>query len=161
MMAIALPFLLLYTTLSLSLSFCDVRRGQLPDRFTCPLLWGGFLFHLCIIPTQLADAVWGAIAGYASFAFIYWSYWLVRRREGLGYGDVKFLAALGAWHGWMSLPFLVCWAALLACSGIAALGIVYGKSALKNPLPFGPFLAAAGFITGCYRFTSEAINWSL
>lgn len=161
MMVAALPFLLLYVALSLSLSFCDARSGRLPDRFTCPLLWGGLLFHLCIIPAQLADAVWGAVAAYASFAFIYWSYRLVRKREGLGYGDVKFLAALGAWHGWMSLPFLVFWAALLACAGIAALGIVHGKSALKNPLPFGPFLAAAGFITGCYRYTSEAINWSL
>ena len=161
MMSAALPFLLLYTALSLTLSFCDMRSGRLPDRFTCPLLWGGLIFHLCIIPTQLADAVWGAVAGYASFAFIYWGYQLVRKQEGLGYGDVKFLAALGAWHGWMFLPFLIFWAALMACFGIVAVGIVHGKSALKNPLPFGPFLAAAGFITGYYRFTSGAINLSL
>nr|WP_241029992.1 A24 family peptidase [Citrobacter sp. ku-bf4] len=161
MISATLPFMLLYTALSVSLSFCDMCSGRLPDRFTCPLLWGGLLFHLYIIPTQLADAVWGAIAGYVGFAFIYWSYRLVRKREGLGYGDVKLLAALGAWHGWMSLPFLIFWAALLGCFGIVAVGIVYGKSALKNPLPFGPFLAAAGFITGYYRFTSGVINWSL
>ncbi|EQB7869073.1 A24 family peptidase [Citrobacter amalonaticus] len=160
-MSAALPFLLLYTALSLTLSFCDMRSRRLPDRFTCPLLWGGFIFHLCIIPTQLADAVWGAVAGYASFAFIYWSYWLLRKREGLGYGDVKFLAALGAWHGWIFLPSLVFWAALLGCFGIVVVGIVHGKSALKNPLPFGPFLAAAGFITGYCRLTSGAISWSL
>ena len=148
-MSAALPFLLLYTALSLTLSFCDMRSRRLPDRFTCPLLWGGFIFHLCIIPTQLADA------------FIYWSYWLLRKREGLGYGDVKFLAALGAWHGWMFLPSLVFWAALLGCFGIVVVGIVHGKSALKNPLPFGPFLAAAGFITGYCRLTSGAISWSL
>lgn len=161
MMALTLLFLILYVSLSFYLGFCDVCTGLLPDRFTCPLLWGGLIYQQCICPAQLSDAVWGAFVGYVGFAFIYWSYRLVRKREGLGYGDVKFLAALGAWHGWMSLPFLVFWAALLACCGIAVVGVTHGKAALKNPLPFGPFLAAAGFITGYYRFTSGAINWTL
>lgn len=160
-MAVALPFLMFYASLSIYLGFYDMRTGLLPDRMTCPLLWGGLIFHQCFFPTQLSDAVWGAVTGYAGFAFFYWGYWALRKREGLGYGDVKFLAALGAWHGWGTLPILVFWAALLACAGVAVLIFIKGRAALKNPLPFGPFLAAAGFITGCHKLTFGALSWSL
>lgn len=143
-MVAALPFLLLYTALSLSLSFCDVRCRQLPDRFTCPLLWGGLIFHLCIIPTQLADAVWGAIAGYGSFAFIYWSYRLVRGREGLGYGDVKFLAALGA--AWVDVftifSLLGCTAGVFWYRGI---GDCLWKVGIKKPAAFWAISGSCGF----------------
>lgn len=149
MMIAALPFLLIYLLLTLTLSWQDIQRRLLPDRFTCPLLWSGLLFHLCLHTPQLPQAVIGAISGYMGFAAIYWGYRWLRKREGLGYGDIKFLAALGAWHGWQPLPLLVCIAAGLSLIFIC-LQILFTHSlqAIKNPLPFGPFLATAGFICG-------------
>lgn len=143
-----LLFIFIYLALCLLLSWQDVREGLLADRFTCPLLWSGLLWHLLCRPELLSSAVWGAIAGYLSFALIYWGYRLLRRREGLGYGDVKFLAALGAWHGWQSLPQLVLIAALLACTLVLLRVCQQGKLlALKNSLPLGPFLTTASVIT--------------
>ncbi|ENI0244064.1 leader peptidase HopD [Salmonella enterica] len=148
----ALPFLIFYASFSLLLGIYDACTGLLPDRFTCPLLWGGLLYHQICLPERLPDALWGAIAGYSGFALIYWSYRLRYQKEGLGYGDVKYLAALGAWHCWESLPLLVFLAAMLACGGFGVALLVRGKSALINPLPFGPWLAVAGFITGWNDF---------
>ncbi|EEF7432670.1 leader peptidase HopD, partial [Salmonella enterica subsp. enterica serovar Java] len=108
--------------------------------------------HQICLPERLPDALWGAIAGYGGFALIYWGYRLRYQKEGLGYGDVKYLAALGAWHCWERLPLLVFLAAMLACGGFGVALLVRGKSALINPLPFGPWLAAAGFITGWKAF---------
>ncbi|AGS27422.1 Leader peptidase hopD [Salmonella enterica subsp. enterica serovar Newport str. USMARC-S3124.1] len=148
LMFVALPFLIFYASFSLLLGIYDARTGLLPDRFTCPLLWGGLLYHQICLPERLPDALWGAIAGYGGFALIYWGYRLRYQKEGLGYGDVKYLAALGAWHCWETLPLLVFLAAMLACGGFGVALLVRGKSALINPLPFGPWLAVAGFITG-------------
>lgn len=142
-----LPFFIFYTLLTLALSWHDWRTGLLPDRLTCPLLWGGVLYHLCLYPARLSLSLWGAIGGYAAFALIYWGYRGMRHREGLGYGDVKLLAALGAWHGWQVLPELILSAALLALLFISLSALHQCKwQAIKNPLPFGPFLTAAGFI---------------
>ncbi len=142
-----LPFFVVYTLLTLALSWHDWRTGLLPDRLTCPLLWGGVLYHLCFYPARLSLSLWGAIGGYIAFALIYWGYRGLRHREGLGYGDVKFLAALGAWHGWQALPVLILTATLLALIFISLSALRLREwQALKNPLPFGPFLAAAGFI---------------
>ena len=142
-----LPFFVVYTLLTLALSWHDWRTGLLPDRLTCPLLWGGVLYHLCFYPASLTLSLWGAIGGYIAFALIYWGYRGLRHREGLGYGDVKFLAALGAWHGWQALPELILTATLLALIFISLSALRLREwQALKNPLPFGPFLAAAGFI---------------
>ncbi|TKV07732.1 prepilin peptidase [Citrobacter sp. wls619] len=147
-MYIDFPFLLIYVSLSGLLLVHDLRTGLLPDKFTCPLLWSGLLFHQCCNPTQLSDALWGAIAGYGVFSLFYWGYRLAWHQEGLGYGDVKFLAALGAWHRWDSLPLLILLAAGLACCMAGVAFITHGKRKLKNPLPFGPYLAAAGFVVG-------------
>ncbi|RBP04671.1 prepilin peptidase [Pseudocitrobacter faecalis] len=142
-----LPFFVIYTLLTLALSWHDWRTGLLPDRLTCPLLLGGVLYHLCFYPARLSLSLWGAIGGYIAFALIYWGYRGLRHREGLGYGDVKFLAALGAWHGWQALPELILTATLLALIFISLSALHLREwQALKNPLPFGPFLAAAGFI---------------
>lgn len=85
--------------------------------------------------------------GYGVFAFIYWSYLWFRQREGLGYGDVKLVAALGAWHGWKTLPLLILTASILALIFIGFMALYQRNlQAIKNPLPFGPFLVAAGFI---------------
>ncbi|AJF70570.1 peptidase A24 [Raoultella ornithinolytica] len=148
-MYMTLPFLLFYCGFSLALCWHDLRYGLLPDRLTCPLLWLGLLFYLCRMPTGLENAVWGAIAGYLAFALVYWVYRGVRGYEGLGYGDVKFLAALGAWHGWQSLPQLVFMATLIACATLLLRVVILNRrGVLNNPLPFGPFLAAAGFYCG-------------
>ncbi|MDH2915212.1 A24 family peptidase [Kosakonia sp. HypNH10] len=142
-------FLILYIVLNLLLVRCDLRSGLLPDRYTCPLLWTGLLWQYLSHTEFLADAVLGAMAGYISFAAIYWGYRLLRGHEGLGYGDVKYLAALGAWHGWSVLPALVFYAALFACCAVAfTLCRCRKLQVIKNPLPFGPFLAAAGFVVG-------------
>ncbi len=97
-MLTTLPFLLSYFSLTAFLVHADIRYGLLPDKFLCPLLWTGLLFQLCIHPDFLPSAVVGAMAGYIGFAVIYWGYRFICRREGMGYGDVKYLAALGAWH---------------------------------------------------------------
>lgn len=142
-----LPFYCLYLYLTLRLSWHDWRSGLLPDRLTCPLLWCGVLYYLCLRTPQLPSSLWGAIAGYSTFALIYWGYRWLRHQEGLGYGDVKLLAALGAWHGWQCLPALVLTSSLLA---LLAVGLMarykHQRQIIKNPLPFGPFLVAAGYI---------------
>lgn len=148
-MLTTLPFLFVYLGLTCLLVRADIRSHLLPDRYLCPLLWAGLLYHLCLHPDFLASAVLGAIAGYAGFAIIYWAYKLIRKREGLGYGDVKYLGALGAWHGWCVLPALALSAALLATLYLLIRSLCKpGEQILKNPLPFGPFMAAAGLMMG-------------
>ncbi|MEN4395697.1 A24 family peptidase [Enterobacter cloacae] len=144
-----LPFLLIYFVLSGLLVREDIRSGILPDKYLCPLLWAGLLYQLCLHPDFLPDAVVGAMAGYVGFAMIYWGYRLIFRREGMGYGDVKYLSALGAWHGWCVLPELALVAALLALLYLLMTSLFNPvRRTLKNPLPFGPFLAAAGLCVG-------------
>jgi leader peptidase HopD len=148
-MLTALPFLMLYAILTCLLVREDIRSGLLPDKYLCPLLWTGLLFHLMNHPDFLASAVMGAMAGYIGFACIYWGYRMVLKREGLGYGDVKYLAALGAWHGWCVLPAMALSAAILAISFVLIQMVMKpGQQIHKNPLPFGPFLAAAGLVSG-------------
>ncbi|EFW61752.1 leader peptidase HopD [Shigella flexneri CDC 796-83] len=95
------------------------------------------MFYQVCHPDGLADALWGTIVGYGTFAVIYWGYRILRHKEGLGYGDVKFLAALGAWHSWAFLPRLVFLAASFACGAVVIGLLMRGKESLKNPLPFG------------------------
>ena len=142
-----LPFFILYTLLSGALCWHDAHTGLLPNRLTCPLVWTGVLFQLSLHPAALSDALWGGFAGYGIMSMFYWGYRAIRRCEGLGYGDVKYLAALGAWHGWQSLPVLLVTACAMAGTYILSQAI-WRRSAqtIKNPLPFGPFLGAAGFI---------------
>ncbi|TFB28245.1 prepilin peptidase [Lelliottia nimipressuralis] len=144
-----LPFLLAYFVLTGLLVREDIRAGMLPDKYVCPLLWTGLLFQLCLHPDSLTGAVAGAMAGYISFAMIYWGYRFIFRHEGLGYGDVKYLSALGAWYGWCELPLLVSVATLMALLYLFIFSLTTPeRQALKNPLPFGPFLAAAGLCVG-------------
>jgi leader peptidase HopD len=147
MIMAALSFFILYALLSVTLCWHDVRTGLLPDRLTCPLLWLGLLYQLCLYPAFLSNALWGVFAGYGSLALLYWGYRLIRGYEGLGYGDVKYLAALGAWHGWQRLPLLMLIACGLACAFLLGKALYRRSIAdIKNPLPFGPFMGAAGFI---------------
>jgi leader peptidase HopD len=149
MQAITLCFIFLYCLLTLLLAWQDATTGLLPDRLTCPLLWSGLLFHLVIQPERLATSVLGAMTGYCSLAALYWLYRGIRHQEGLGYGDVKFFAALGAWLEWQKLPMLITLATGLALLFVCLVTLAQRSGrALKNPLRFGPFLSAAGLISG-------------
>ena len=161
-MLTTLPFLLFYFSLTAFLVYADIRCGLLPDKFLCPLLWVGLLFQLCIHPDFLPSAVVGAMAGYVGFAVIYWGYRFFFRREGMGYGDVKYLAALGAWHGWQALSTLVFVAASLACIFACALFFTSKRAQrLKNPLPFGPFLAGAGLLVSYEELFLSSVSFQL
>lgn len=129
----------------LALAVIDWRVQLLPDILTLPLLWAGLLYHWLFQPAYLADAVIGAVLGYLCLWCVYWLFKLATGKEGMGYGDFKLLAALGAWLGWLALPMV-----LLFSAGLGAiLGLAYQAStpqARGTPMPFGPFLALAGWI---------------
>lgn len=125
----------------LPLAVIDWQHQLLPDCLTQPLLWAGLLIHAFDNALPLRDALLGAVAGYLSLWLLYWAFRLATGREGLGYGDFKLLAALGAWCGWQALPVIVLVAAL---SGIV--GYFSFNNLNKNNLSisFGPYLSFAG-----------------
>jgi leader peptidase (prepilin peptidase)/N-methyltransferase len=145
---------------ALLLSWClvaltgiDLDHHLLPDAITLPLLWAGLLFQLLAAPhpagspfaASLTDAVAGAVAGYLSLWLVYHAFRLATGKEGMGYGDFKLFAALGAWFGWQMLPLII----LLSAASGAVIGIgliVLGRHRRAAPLPFGPYLAAAGLV---------------
>ena len=132
-----------------ALSFIDADTTLLPDSMTLPLLWIGLLLNLAGTFAPLADAVVGACAGYLSLWLVYWGFKLATGREGMGYGDFKLLGALGAWLGWkMLLPIVLLSSVAGAVIGIAL--IVLARRGRNIPIPFGPYLAIAGFITLLY-----------
>lgn len=129
----------------IALSFIDFDTQLLPDVITLPLLWLGLLFNLFGIYTDLQSAVIGAIVGYLSLWAVYWAFKLLTGKDGMGYGDFKLLAALGAWLGWPMLPLTI----LLSSFVGAVVGIslmVLTKRGRNIPIPFGPYLAAAGLL---------------
>lgn len=129
----------------IALSFIDFDTQLLPDAITLPLLWLGLLFNLFGTFTDLQSAVIGAIAGYLSLWSVYWAFKLLTGKEGMGYGDFKLLAALGAWLGWAMLPLTI----LLSSFVGAVVGIglmILTKRGRNVPIPFGPYLAAAGLL---------------
>ena len=143
---------LVVTWFLIALTVIDLDHQLLPDSLTLPLLWGGLLASLGwsvlgreSLPVSPADSIIGAAAGYLSLWSVYHVFRLVTGKDGMGYGDFKLLAALGAWLGWrMLLPIVMCSAAVGAVVGIAL--IVMGRRSRGMPLPFGPFLAAAGWL---------------
>ncbi len=143
---LTLAFLVLTWSL-ISLTMIDFDHQLLPDNITLPLLWLGLLVNTLLPETTVsaADAVLGAIIGYLSLWSLYWIFKLLTGKEGMGYGDFKLLGALGAWMGWQSLLLIVILSSLVgAVVGIALL-LFRGRD--RNiPIPFGPYLAGAGFI---------------
>lgn len=128
-----------------ALTFIDFDTQLLPDSITLPLLWLGLLFSLVGGFTSLPSAVIGAMAGYLSLWSVYWLFKLATGKEGMGYGDFKLLAALGAWLGWQMLPVIILLSSLVgAVVGIALM--VLARHGRDVPIPFGPYLAAAGII---------------
>jgi leader peptidase (prepilin peptidase)/N-methyltransferase len=129
----------------IALTFIDFDTQLLPDSITLPLLWAGLLFNLSGTFVDLQSAVLGAIIGYLSLWSVYWGFKLTTGKEGMGYGDFKLLAALGAWLGWQMLPLVILLSSLVgAVVGIAL--IVLAKQGRNVPIPFGPYLAAAGLL---------------
>jgi leader peptidase (prepilin peptidase)/N-methyltransferase len=135
-------------------SIIDFETQLLPDDITLPLLWIGLLFNLQATFTPLSSAVIGAIAGYLALWSVYWVFKLVTGKEGMGYGDFKLLAAIGGWLGWKLLPAVILLSSLVGAI-VGILLIVLGRHARQVPIPFGPYLAAAGVIA---LFWGEALN---
>ncbi len=136
---------LVFSWLLIAMSCIDADTQLLPDDLTFPLLWAGLLLNLHGVFVPLHEAVIGAAAGYLCLWSIYWAFKLITGKEGMGYGDFKLLAALGAWLGWKMLPSIILMSSLVgAIVGISL--IVFSKRARDKPIPFGPYLAAAGFL---------------
>mgnify|MGYP000058227161 FL=1 len=140
----------------IALAAIDLDTQLLPDSITLPLLWLGLGFNLWATYTDLSSAVVGAMLGYLALWSVFWLFKLATGKEGMGYGDFKLLAALGAWLGWSMLPAII----LLSSVVGAAVGItliVAARHGRNVPIPFGPYLAAAG---GIALFWGESITRS-
>jgi leader peptidase (prepilin peptidase)/N-methyltransferase len=129
----------------LALAFIDFDTQLLPDSITLPVLWAGLLLNLNSGFVPLADAVIGAVVGYLLLWSIYWAFRLLTGKEGMGYGDFKLLAALGAWFGWQAIPAIILLASVVgAVVGIALM--MFARHGRDVPIPFGPYLAGAGVL---------------
>jgi leader peptidase (prepilin peptidase)/N-methyltransferase len=138
-----------FTWTLLALSLIDIDHTLLPDSMTLPLTWAGVLLAALPIDAtpapDLASSVFGAAAGYLSLWLVYHLFKLVTGKEGMGYGDFKLLAAIGAWLGWEMLPLVILLSAAVgAVVGVAM--ILFGGRSRSTPIPFGPYLAGAGWI---------------
>jgi leader peptidase (prepilin peptidase)/N-methyltransferase len=136
---------LLFTWALISLTMIDVDHKLLPDQITLPLLWLGLIINSSSVFASLPDAVWGTIIGYLSLWSIYWLFKLLTGKEGMGYGDFKLLAALGAWMGWQALPVIILLSSLVGAI-VGSIILVMNKQGRDTAIPFGPYLAAAGWI---------------
>ncbi|MCG6896960.1 MAG: A24 family peptidase [Thiocapsa sp.] len=137
---------LLLTWALIALAVIDYDTQLLPDSMTLPLVWLGLILSLFGVFTDSHSAIIGAVAGYLSLWIVFHLFRLITGKEGMGYGDFKLLAVLGAWLGWQSLPQIV----LLSAFTGASLGVILilsGRHARGSPIPFGPFLAVAGWIS--------------
>jgi leader peptidase (prepilin peptidase) / N-methyltransferase len=141
----ALPAALVFAWALLALTFIDFDTQLLPDDITLPLLWLGLLANAFGVYTDLRSAVLGAVAGYMVLWLVYWAFRLLAKKEGMGYGDFKLLAAIGAWTGWQVLPAVILVAAGLGAV-IGSLALWLAKKGRETPIPFGPYLALGGIV---------------
>ena len=136
---------LVLTWCLLALSLIDAEHQLLPDVLVLPTLWLGLVVNAFGVFVPLADALWGAVVGYLSLWSVYWLFRLVTGKEGLGYGDFKLLALLGAWGGWQVLPLTLLLSSVVgAVIGLCLLRL--RKASLGTTMPFGPYLPIAGWI---------------
>lgn len=142
----------------LALAAIDWDTTLLPDDLTLPLVWGGLCSAaLSWSGTALPDALWGAVAGYLSLWLVYWSFKLATGKEGMGYGDFKLYAALGAWFGWQALIPIILMASIIGA--IIGIGMKLSSGLREGGyVPFGPFLALAG-LTALVVTPTEMMNW--
>ncbi|MDY6816766.1 MAG: A24 family peptidase [Pseudomonadota bacterium] len=135
-----------------ALTVIDFDTQLLPDNITLPLLWLGLVLNFFGVLTDFTSAFWGAVAGYLSLWSVYWLFRIVTGKEGMGHGDFKLLAALGAWLGWQLLPAVILLSSLVGA--VVGIGLmVFRKHGREVPIPFGPYLAAAGLL--CLWFGAE------
>jgi leader peptidase (prepilin peptidase)/N-methyltransferase len=136
---------MLLTSVLVVLTAIDLDHQLLPDSLTLPLVWIGLLLNIDSTFVSLESAVLGAVFGYLCLWSVFWLFKIVTGKEGMGHGDFKLLAALGAWFGLAALPTIVLLSSVVgAVLGIAL--IVTGKQGRETPMPFGPFLAGAGLV---------------
>ncbi len=129
----------------IALTFIDLDTQLLPDSLTQPLIWVGLLVNLGGTFASLPAALMGAVVGYLALWSVYWLFKLATGKEGMGYGDFKLLAAIGAWLGWQMLPLTILLSSLVgAAVGIALM--VFARRGRDVPIPFGPYLAGGGLI---------------
>ncbi|WP_068715015.1 prepilin peptidase [Vibrio tritonius] len=151
--------LMFFTFVLIAATFIDFDTLLLPDQLTLPLLWAGLAMALLgFTSITLTDAVIGAMAGYLVLWSLYWAFKLLTGKEGMGYGDFKLLAALGAWLGWQQLPIIILLSSLVGlCFGLVQLKLQ--KQGLEKAFPFGPYLAIAGWIS--LLWGNSIIDWYL
>jgi leader peptidase (prepilin peptidase)/N-methyltransferase len=136
---------LIFVWSMIALAFIDLDTQLLPDDITLPLLWIGLLINLGNGFTDISSAVIGAASGYLSLWLIYWCFKITTGKEGMGYGDFKLLAVIGAWFGWKMLPLVILLSSLVgAVIGIGL--IIVAKHKRDTPIPFGPYLVGGGLI---------------
>ncbi|MDD5180164.1 MAG: A24 family peptidase [Gallionellaceae bacterium] len=136
---------LLFVWALLALTCIDIDTQLLPDDITLPLLWLGLLFNLSGTFVDLPGAVTGAMAGYLALWVVYWLFKFATGKEGMGYGDFKLLAAIGAWLGWQMLPLVILLSSLVGAV-VGVVLIVVARHGRNVPIPFGPYLAGGGLI---------------
>lgn len=136
---------LAFTWMLISAAAIDFRTTLLPDQFTLPLLWLGLLAAAYGLYVDPVTAIWGAVVGYLSLWSVYWAFKLLTGKEGMGYGDFKLLAALGAFCGWQGLLPIVLMSSLIGAV-IGGLFLALRNKDSQTQIPFGPFLAAAGWV---------------
>jgi len=136
---------LIFVWAMIALAFIDLDTFYLPDDITLPLVWAGLIVNMGGVFVDLESAVIGAVAGYLALWAVFWSYKLVTGKDGMGYGDFKLFALLGAWLGWQILPLILLLASLVGA--IVGLSFIWLKGRDRRlPIPFGPFLCAAGWL---------------
>jgi leader peptidase (prepilin peptidase) / N-methyltransferase len=148
-------FALIFVIALVALTFIDFDTQLLPDDITLPLLWLGLLINLNSGFTDITSAVVGAMAGYLVLWAVYWLFKLVTGKEGMGYGDFKLLAAIGAWFGWQLLPAVILLSSVVGSVIGIALILFKGKTR-QTAIPFGPFLALGGIAALFYGQTLAA-----
>lgn len=146
----------IFTGYLLVMCMIDLTEKILPDVLTFSLLWLGLIFNTSQMFATSRDAIFGAVIGYLSFWIIASGYKFIAKKDGLGIGDCKLLAALGAWLGWQMLPFIVLFASLVGI--LISLFLILGKRIQRDtPIPFGPFLAVSGWIA--FVWGQSLLNW--
>lgn len=148
----------LATWLLVAMTFIDLDEMLLPDSLTLSLLWLGLIIAVFRPDLSTSDAIFGAVIGYMSLFSVYWGFKLLTGKEGMGYGDFKLLAALGAWCGWQQLPIIILLSSVVgAFVGLCLMAIK--RQGGSYAIPFGPYLAAAGFLTVLYG--DQIAQWYL
>lgn len=148
--------LLILTWGFVALTFIDLDHQLLPDIILYPLLWLGLACNVFHLFTSIENAIWGAIFGYSSLWSVAFLFKVIRKKEGMGHGDFKLLALLGAWLGWQMLPIIILLSSLLG-SIIGITLILCKKNEYNKPISFGPYLAVAGWLT--FFYGQNIIHW--